>query len=459
MTLATILCAASCSSPKENRLEYYNQTVKELSSDSYFGRNDYNNGDIKAAKYIIDELMKIGIDPLAPQDDAPKPQKVYPYIKSVCTPCGIGRWEGENAKYLPYLQSFSYPLNVMRGAAEFAVDGVTLSPTIDFVFKEFSPTCKGEYDVYYLPDEYYTTDGFCKYLNSGAFKNTFVVVDFNKYLDKMCYSDWEMEIYKEFLLPLENVGGVILQNDSQFPFFKSRSHYLTKMPVVVTYQNFPKDAKKVYVNIESQMIEHDAHNVIAYLEGKSKPDSCIIIGAHYDHLGLMGENNIFNGANDNASGVAMVLTLAQYYKKHRPDYSIMFIFFDGEESNLLGAFYYNGNPRLPLEKVKYMIEPDMIGDTGDTLICQISDEGKDGLELLRTINASAKEPFGAIDCHPLTDLSDHYPFALKHVPAAYFSIEGDNYQYYHTPRDTYEHTSDENYERLFQLFISFTDKL
>lgn len=459
MTLATILCAMGCSSPEQSRPEYYNQIVKELSSDSYFGRNDYNNGDVKAAKFIIDELIKMGVEPLAPQQDAPQPQTVYPYIKSVCTPCGPGRWEGEDEKYLAYLQSFSYPLNVMRGAAEFTVDGVTLEPTVDYVFKEFSPSCKGEFDVYYLPDEYYTIDGFCKYLSSGAFKNSFVVVDFNKYLDKMCYSDWKMEIYKEYLVPLENVGGVILQNDSPFPFFKSRSHYLTKMPVVMAYHNFPKDAKKVTVNLESQMIEqHDAHNVIAYIEGKSNPDSCIIFSAHYDHLGVMGEGRIFNGANDDASGVAMVLTLAQYYKKHRPSCSIMFIFFDGEESNLLGSFYYNGNPRLPIERVKYMIEPDMIGDTGDTLICQISDEGKAGLELMEKINNSAKEPFGKIDCQLLTDLSDHYPFALQHVPAAYFSIEGENYQYYHTPRDTYEHTSDENYERLFQLFVAFVKK-
>ena len=80
----------------------------------------------------------------------------------------------------------------------------------------------------------------------------------------------------------------------------------------------------------------------------------------------MGKNTFFPGANDNASGVAMLLQLANYYSKpeNQPDYSICFIAFTGEELGLLGSKYYVQNPLFPLNQIKLLINMDMVG-TGD----------------------------------------------------------------------------------------------
>ncbi|NJM26538.1 MAG: M28 family peptidase [Bacteroidia bacterium] len=81
----------------------------------------------------------------------------------------------------------------------------------------------------------------------------------------------------------------------------------------------------VKVNADSRMLKkHETQNVLAFLEGASN-DSLIVITAHYDHLGMMGSGVIFPGANDNASGVAMMLSMAQYFSHHKPKYTTVLL--------------------------------------------------------------------------------------------------------------------------------------
>lgn len=459
MALSAALLLYGCNS--ENTVsykDYYNSTVKELSSVEYCGRNNYNNGDIKAAKFIIGQLQSFGIAPMINQLETDS--TAHPHYKSEIKPGSRGRWESEDSTYIPYLQNFTFPLNVMRGEMNISLDGKTLTPTVDYIVKEFSPTCKGEFTVATLDTAYYQTpELFVGKLNSGEYKKSFVVLDWKLFLQKKLY-DTPFDVYQKCIAPLCNVGGLILKQQEQFPYFKARSYYSSKIPVIMVNESFPNDAKEIAVNIESEMISnHDAHNIVAYLPGKSGSETCITFIAHYDHLGLMGKENLFPGANDNASGVAMLLALAKYYSANLPDNNIQFIFLDAEESNLLGAFYYAENPYEPLSKIKYLVNFDMIGDNGDELICEISNEGALGLDLLKTLNSRYGNPFKDVHCNELSDNSDHYAFALKHVPALYLTVEGDMYQYYHTPRDTYEHASDANFNRLFDLIRQFVDNI
>lgn len=459
MALSATLLLYGCNSKyKVSYKEYYNSTVKELSSVEYCGRNNYNNGDIKAAKFIIGQLQSFGIAPMYRQSDTETVAR--PSFKSEVHPGGWGRWEEQDSTYRPYLQNFCFPLNVMRGQMSVSIDGKQLTPTVDYIVKEFSPTCKGEFAIATLDSAYYQNpELFVGKLNSGEFKNSFVILDWKLFLQKELY-DTPFDVYQKCIAPLCNVGGLILKQQEQFPYFKARSYYNSNMPVLMVNENFPANAQRIAVDIESRMIEnHDAHNIIAYLPGKSDSETCITFAAHYDHLGLMGKENLFPGANDNSSGVAMLLALAKYYSANTPNNNIQFMFLDAEETNLLGAFYYTENPYEPLSRIKYWIEPDMIGDNGDELICEISDEGALGLNLLRSLNSKMENPFNEIRCNELTDNSDHYAFAIKHVPAMYLTVEGDMYQYYHTPRDTYEHTSDANFNRLFDLIRQFVDNI
>jgi acetylornithine deacetylase/succinyl-diaminopimelate desuccinylase-like protein len=114
-------------------------------------------------------------------------------------------------------------------------------------------------------------------------------------------------------------------------------------------------------------------NVVGLLQGTGNTDEFIIIGAHYDHLGYgefgslssSEEPKIHNGADDNASGTAGVLELAQYFSENKPEKDILFLAFSGEEMGLLGSAHYVDNPTVDLDNALAMINMDMIGRMTD----------------------------------------------------------------------------------------------
>ena len=451
--LMASLTLVNCAKP--DYAAYYDSMVKELSSDGYNGRSVDGNGDIKAARFIISQLQTIeDIQPQGTDGTRDSYNVAYPQYKSVVEPCDEGRWIEEDAasSCLPYLQSFCFPMNIMRGAMTVAVDGKTLNPTYDYTAKEFSPSCHGEFDIVYMPDDQVTEEDFVKWLNDGRFANSFVVVNWNRYLELPAPA---FERYQPYLGKLDKVGGIIMKDNELFPYFKARSYYTLNMPVLMANGDFPDDAKKISVDIDAQMLpSRDAHNVIAWLPG-TNPElkEYVTFIAHYDHLGAMGADNVYPGANDNASGAAMLLALAKYYGANRPEYGIQFIFLDAEEANLLGAFYYCENPALPLEDAKMLINLDMVADTGDHLATEASENAMPVLEKIRELNADGTFPPFDVALQDFSDNSDHYAFGLKGVPSMYFSTEGDFYQHYHSPRDTHENTTLENFDRLFGLIV------
>src|SRR5687768_16170629 len=96
-------------------------------------------------------------------------------------------------------------------------------------------------------------------------------------------------------------------------------------------------------------------NLLAYIPGKS--ENIIVISAHYDHIGIINDQ-IYNGADDNASGVAALLKLAAHYKKNRPDHTLIFAAFDAEEMGLQGSKNFVANPPVPLNKIRLNINLD-----------------------------------------------------------------------------------------------------
>jgi hypothetical protein len=465
--IMSIVMLHSCSNnnsslePSEN---YYVEVVKELSADKYYGRSNYNNGNIKAGEYILSQIEALGVKTV-PQEivnaawegkEKPALHSLQPEFKSLITPCDARRFSHATTEQLSYMQHFNFPLNAQRGAVELIADGDTLKHTIDYTLKEFSPTYKGELDVVYLDNKYLHPDKFCTYLNSGEFKDKAVVLDWDCFRETM-YTYPGIEVYKTYFVPLDKVGALICRGKELLPYFKSRNHFNTPMPVFITNEAFPENAKKVSINVEAEMIDHDAHNIIAFIPGTEDTQKHFILACHYDHLGICGEKEIFNGANDNSSGTAMLLNLMRHFKLNPPKYSVMFIFFDAEENNLLGSFFYADNPVLPLEDIQYFIELDMIGDNGNNIYCQISDPGEEGLAYLNKINSSMENPFAKLDRHPMDDYADHYPFGLKGVPAIYMELDGDTNKNYHSPRDTFENFYSNNYNRMFALVKGFVE--
>ena len=452
MFLAAALTLFGCTDYKA----YYNGVLEEISSDRYNGRSVFGDGDVRAARYLIDQLSAIdGVVPCVAA--GPEDASVKPYLKSLVEPADAGRWnavEGKE-KYLPWLQHFQFPMNVMRGAMSLSVDGVAYAPTFDFTVKEFSPSCHGFFKVTHLDEEAYRREGFMEHLSSGIYRDQFVVIDWERYLETIQPDPFDK--YKPWLTELDNIGGILLQQEEQFPYFKARTYYQSKHPVLFVNESFPDDAREIELHVDAEMLPtRDAHNVVAWLPGTDpKADTYYTFIAHYDHLGYMGADFMFPGANDNGSGSAMLVTLAKYFSKHRPAHGVQFILLDAEEENLLGGFFYCENPRLPLDKIEYLIDLDMVGDDSDHLSTQITPGGEAGLERFRAINADGKFPPFDFVMEEMNDDSDHFSFAQKGVPGIYFETEGSILQYYHTPRDNFQNTRDSNFDRLFHLITEF----
>ncbi len=190
-------------------------------------------------------------------------------------------------------------------------------------------------------------------------------------------------------------------------------------------------------------------NIIGMIKGNDPDlvDEYILIGGHHDHLGMGGPNTgsrkpdttaVHNGADDNASGVAAVLEIAEKLSYNRESLrrSIIFITFGAEEMGLLGSKYFVNNPVVPIEKISTMINIDMVGRMSSEKSLQIGGTGTSfsGSELLDNITGSknfnlAKSPEGY-------GPSDHASFYGKDIPVFFLST-GPHLDY-HTPEDDIE---------------------
>ena len=184
-------------------------------------------------------------------------------------------------------------------------------------------------------------------------------------------------------------------------------------------------------------------NVAGLLQGNGESDELIIVGAHYDHLGYgefgslyRGEQQrIHNGADDNASGTAGVLELAQYFSKNRIDKDILFLAFSGEEMGLLGSAHYVDKPTVDLENAIAMINMDMIGRMTDKKLMIFGIGTADKWEgILDSANT------GNLDLNLVKDgtgASDHTSFYYKDIPVLHYFT--DTHADYHRPSDDTEY--------------------
>ncbi len=199
--------------------------------------------------------------------------------------------------------------------------------------------------------------------------------------------------------------------------------------------------------------DHDGSNVVGWVEGTAKPDYFIVITAHYDHLGHRG-SRIFNGADDNASGVSIMLSLAQYLSTHAPNHSFLFVATDMEETGLYGSKAFLQNPPVAAQNMLLNLNLDMLGNGGrkDELYVLGSSQFNELTDWLKIIGEQSRsDDFrlrvgykGSFHRTLSTgervnwkQASDHASFARADIPFLYFG--GDTHNQYHTPDDDFEH--------------------
>ncbi|HTK55330.1 MAG TPA: M20/M25/M40 family metallo-hydrolase [Gemmatimonadales bacterium] len=196
-------------------------------------------------------------------------------------------------------------------------------------------------------------------------------------------------------------------------------------------------------------------NVVAVLIGRDRHlrDEIIVVGAHYDHLGLGGfgsmspdsTGKVHNGADDNASGVAAILAIAKRLKDHRPARTVVFIAFTGEEEGLLGSSYYVKHPLYPMARTVAMLNFDMVGRLrDDKLIVYGAATSNEWPRLLDSLNAgyhfdlkASGDGYGP---------SDHASFYAMKRPVLHFFT--DLHEDYHRTTDDYALISTEGIARV-----------
>lgn len=180
-------------------------------------------------------------------------------------------------------------------------------------------------------------------------------------------------------------------------------------------------------------------NVIGYIDNGANKTT--IIGAHYDHLGMGGEGSLYaegeaihNGADDNASGVGVMLKLAEKLKDSLPGSNYLFMAFSGEEMGLLGSNYFCKNPTIDLEKANYMINMDMVGRLREDKTLAISGTGTTPIwsQVLNANNPGFKLVLSESGVGP----SDHTSFYLQEIPVLHFFTG--QHEDYHKPSDDFE---------------------
>lgn len=228
-------------------------------------------------------------------------------------------------------------------------------------------------------------------------------------------------------------------------------------------QEFPFSAGGFHGNVTRT---GKANNVIAYLSNDAQ--YTIVVGAHYDHLGLNedghsldgdGKGKIHNGADDNASGVAGVIELAKYFATNgeKEAFNFLFICFSGEELGLLGSKYFTDNPTFPLENVTAMINMDMVGrlkKEKPTLTISGTGTAPNWEPILQQFQSGAMSiRFDSSGVGP----SDHTSFYKKEIPALHF-FSGTHADY-HKPSDDAASINAQGEEVILTIIASLIERL
>ena len=176
-----------------------------------------------------------------------------------------------------------------------------------------------------------------------------------------------------------------------------------------------------------------AYNLIGFLPGQNadagRSDSTVILMAHYDGLGALGDSLYFPGANDNASGVAMLLALARYFQAHPPPYTLAFVAFSGEEKGLVGSRYFVENPPIDLQRGRFLLNFDMVASGEEGVVAVGGADFPAAYARLQTMNDTlGAGPLGKRSNAPN---SDHFFLIQAGVPGFYLYTNRGTQPYHH----------------------------
>jgi aminopeptidase YwaD len=400
------------------QVEDVKRIVKDLCSPEFHGRGYVDGGDSIAAAYISKEFKQAGLKNLTPN----------------------------------YYQPFSFPVNTFPSKADFFVGSKKLVVGKDIIVHHASPSYNGVLTYKIIPASFiFDEEKILDEIQAAVYGKTNNAIAF----DIQNIHPDTLKIINSFKRELAQFIPVVIITNQKFTW--SVSGEQLKYPIF-EIQSDVADGTPITIELDAVLkTQHETKNVIGYLPAKKKTKKTIVFTAHYDHLGRLGQETYFPGANDNASGTAMLIALAKYFKENPANYNILFIAFAGEEIGLLGSKYYVEHPIKPLKEISFLLNLDIFGSGEDGITVVNGSIFVEHFDLLTEINEE-KQLLTQIKSRGYAANSDHYWFTDAGVLSFFIYTMGPN-RNYHDTSDTYENLSFAEVNDLTTLLATFIERV
>ncbi|MBI1306507.1 MAG: M20/M25/M40 family metallo-hydrolase [Bacteroidetes bacterium] len=395
--------------------------VGYLASDELEGRATGSNGEKASANYIAEQFAKYGLSP-----------------------------KGENG----FIQTFSITtLRIADGSSELTIGGRRMKMFSDYFPLSYSSN-SAEVNADMIDVSFgISTEKRNDYKDKDV-KGKIVAINISSPDGIHPHSEWlawhGINIRVDEAVKHGAVGVLFYKTNDKTESPETEMSLKMKpssVPVLYLTEVQPQGFLPLKTSIKLKVLtdQDEGHNVIGFKDNGAK--TTVIIGAHHDHLG-MGEhgnslaedpNQIHNGADDNASGVAALIELARNLKKSKKwnrSNNYLFIAFSGEEMGLIGSKYFTENPTIDLATVNYMINMDMVGmlkKEHATLIINGVGTGNYWQQSIQLVNTDKRGIDTVVTTISGIGPSDHTSFYLKEIPAIHFFTGA--HEYYHKPTD------------------------
>lgn len=352
-----------------------------LTSPAFHGRGYVANGEVIASDWIAKQFQRIGLKPVKTD----------------------------------FFEPFTFNVNTFPDTVVVHIDGKRLAPGVDFLVDPASGKADGKFDLVHLtPADLGTPER--RSMTMGVITGKAACLHFptSRNADSLrLFADWEQDLmhYGPVVKPAHGkLTWSVSQEAMPYPLIEVAGDALTDSSATIELRVKNK-----------LLVRHDARNVLGMVKGRGK--SWIVIGAHYDHLGHMGPDALFPGANDNASGTAMLLSLAEWFSQNPIKHNILFVAFAGEEAGLVGSQWCAVDRPIDWGDVRLMINLDILGtgDEGITVVNATAQQAE--FDQLVAING-VKNYMPQIKARGPACISDHCPFVERGVPAIYIYTMG-----------------------------------
>lgn len=403
-----------------SQIEEVRRITETLCSPEFHGRGYVKKGDSIASEFIAEEFRKIGVKPI---------------------------------KGKSYFQKFNHNVNTFPEDITLTFDDKILLPAIHYLIDPASPSYTGKLKPLKINIETALNDEKL----ALTIKSVLNSVEYNAIaFDFAGVSKDTLKLIAGKPAAFTQYLPVIQVTDQKFTW--SVANMQTKFPLIQIQDSVYKWDKEIKIDIDAKMITgYESRNVIGVIPSKNKKAKVVVFSAHYDHLGRMGTETYFPGANDNASGTAMLLSMAKYFKENPVDYTVVFIAFAGEEAGLVGSKYFTDHPLIKLSKIRFLVNLDIMGSGEEGITVVNATLFKDEFKLLQEIN-NEKSLLAQVKERGPAANSDHYWFTQKGVPAIFIYTMGPN-KNYHDVFDKYEELSFVEYEDITTLLVEFVHRL